>query len=99
MSSRDRNGLGLPPRRVPPYQPRPRQGIFGFFQFQAVFVVFFSLPFAFIALEPESGFDALVWIGIAVWAIGNVGTIVADRQLASWCAKPAEAFVPLPPRP
>jgi len=65
------------------------RNFFLFFQFQAIFVVFFSIPFAFIALEPESGFDVLVWIGIGVWAIGNVGTIVADRQLASWRADPA----------
>jgi steroid 5-alpha reductase family enzyme len=61
---------------------------FVFFQAQALFVVFFSLPFAFVALDSSSGFGALVWIGIAVWAIGNVGTIVADRQLAQWRADP-----------
>jgi len=60
-----------------------------FFQFQALFVVYFSLPFAFITLEPESGFGALVWIGIVVWAVGNVGTIVSDRQLATWRGDPA----------
>jgi steroid 5-alpha reductase family enzyme len=60
-----------------------------FFQFQAVFVVFFSLPFALVALDPDSGLGALAWLGIAVWAIGNVGTIVADRQLAQWRADPA----------
>ena len=65
---------------------RANRSFFWFFQLQALFVVFFSLPFAFIALEPESGFDALVEIGIAVWAIGNVGTIVSDSQLAMWRA-------------
>ncbi len=67
---------------------RANRNFFLFFQFQAIFVVFFSIPFAFVALESESGFDALVWIGIAVWAIGNVGTIVSDRQLATWRADP-----------
>ena len=57
-----------------------------FFEAQALFVVFFSLPFAFIAQNGASGLDALEWIGIAVWAVGNVGTIVADRQLARWRA-------------
>lgn len=52
-------------------------------------MVFFSLPFAFIALEPESGFRVIVWVGIGVWAIGNVGTIAADRQLAIWRADPS----------
>lgn len=51
--------------------------------------VFFSLPFAFICLDPEAGFGALEWFGTAVWIIGNVGTIVADRQLARWRADPA----------
>lgn len=65
------------------------RNLFWFFQFQAVFVVFFSLPFAFIALDSASGLDALAWVGIAVWAAGNAGTIVADRQLAQWRADPA----------
>jgi steroid 5-alpha reductase family enzyme len=52
-------------------------------------VVFFSIPFALIALDPDDGLEALGWIGIAVWAIGNAGTIVADRQLARWRANPA----------
>lgn len=65
------------------------RNLFWFFQLQAVFVVFFSLPFALIALDPGSGLGALAWFGIAVWAIGNAGTIVADRQLARWRADPA----------
>jgi steroid 5-alpha reductase family enzyme len=65
------------------------RNLFWFFQFQAAFVVFFSIPFAFIALDPAAGLGALEWVGIAVWAIGNVGTIVADRQLAQWRANPA----------
>ena len=68
---------------------RANRNFFWFFQFQAVFVVFFSIPFAFIALDPESGFGVLVWIGIVAWAIGNAGTIVSDRQLATWRADPA----------
>ena len=52
------------------------------------FFVFFSLPFAFITLDPDSGFGVLAWIGIALWAIGNGGTIVSDRQLAQWRANP-----------
>ena len=59
-----------------------------FFQAQALFVVFFSLPFAFIALDPDSSFGLVAWIGMALWAIGNVGTIISDRQLAQWRANP-----------
>ncbi|MCS7006221.1 MAG: DUF1295 domain-containing protein [Thermoleophilia bacterium] len=62
---------------------------FWFFQFQAVFVAFFSIPFALIVQDGDESFSWLVWLGIAVWAIGNVGTIVADRQLAQWRANPA----------
>ena len=62
-----------------------------FFQFQALFVVFFSLPFALICLDPDSTISALAWVGVAVWAVGNAGTIVADRQLARWRANPANA--------
>jgi steroid 5-alpha reductase family enzyme len=63
--------------------------LFVFFQAQALFVVVFSLPFALIALDPDEGLGTVAWIGIAVWAIGNVGTIVADGQLARWRATPA----------
>ena len=66
------------------WAPHANRNFFVFFQAQALFVVFFSLPFAFISLESGSGFGALVWIGIAVWAIGNVGTILSDYQLAQW---------------
>ena len=65
------------------------RNFFAFFEAQALFVVSFSLPFAFIAQNDASGLDLLEWIGIAVWAVGNVGTIVADRQLARWRANPA----------
>ena len=61
---------------------------FAFFQAQALFVVFFSLPFAFIALDPASAFGVVVWLGVALWAIGNAGTIASDRQLARWRANP-----------
>jgi steroid 5-alpha reductase family enzyme len=70
------------------WEENENRNFFWFFQFQAVFVVFFSLPFALIALDPDSGFGVVAWIGIALWAIGNAGTIVSDRQLAQWRANP-----------
>jgi steroid 5-alpha reductase family enzyme len=70
------------------WEENANRNFFWFFQFQAVFVVFFSLPFALIALDPDSGFGVVAWIGIALWAIGNAGTIVSDRQLAQWRANP-----------
>jgi steroid 5-alpha reductase family enzyme len=69
--------------------PAANAKLFVFFQAQALFVVFFSLPFALIALDRDDGIGVVAWIGIAVWAIGNVGTIVADGQLARWRASPA----------
>ena len=67
------------------------RNFFWFFQFQALAVVFFSLPFAFICLDPDTTISLLAWVGVAGWAIGNVGTIAADRQLALWRANPATA--------
>ena len=64
------------------------RNFFVFFQAQALFVVFFSLPFAFISLDPDSEISALAWIGVAVWVIGNAGTILSDYQLAQWRANP-----------
>ncbi len=71
------------------WAPHANRSFFVFFQAQALFVVFFSLPFAFVAQDDADGLGALAWIGIAVWAIGNAGTIVADRQLARWRANPS----------
>jgi len=62
------------------------RNFFVFFQAQAAFVVFFSLPYLFISLDPDEGLGALEWSGIALWAVGNVGAIAADRQLARWRA-------------
>lgn len=67
---------------------RANRNLFLFFQFQAVFVVFFSVPYLLIGLDPEKGFGPLELIGVALWAIGNAGAIAADRQLASWRADP-----------
>jgi steroid 5-alpha reductase family enzyme len=52
-------------------------------------VVFFSLPFALIALDPAKGLGVVEWLGTVIWAIGNLGAIGADRQLASWRGEPA----------
>ncbi len=65
------------------------RNFFWFFQFQAAFVVFFSIPFAVVAQDPADGLGALEWLGVTVWAIGNVGVIVSDRQLARWRGDPA----------
>jgi steroid 5-alpha reductase family enzyme len=68
--------------------PRANRNFFLFFQFQAVFVVFFSVPYLLISLDPSEDLGSLEWIGVAIWAVGNTGAIAADRQLASWRANP-----------
>jgi steroid 5-alpha reductase family enzyme len=70
------------------WTPHANRRFFWFFEFQALFVVFFSLPFALIAQNDSTGLDAIAWIGIAVWAIGNGGTILSDLQLARWRGNP-----------
>lgn len=65
------------------------RNFFWVFQFQAAFVVSFLLPYAPIAQDPASGFGALGWLGVVIWALGNAGVILADRQLATWRADPA----------
>lgn len=68
---------------------RANQSFFWFFQFQAVLVVFFSLPYAFIALDGADELGVLEWAGAAIWAIGNLGVITSDSQLARWRGEPA----------
>lgn len=68
---------------------RANRNFFLFFQFQAAFVVFFSLPYLLISLDRDEGLGALEWGGAGLWAVGNLGAIVADRQLSAWRANPA----------
>ena len=71
--------------------PRVNRNLFWFFQFQAAFVVFFSLPFALMAQDPADGLGLVEWLGVAVGAIGNAGVIVSDWQLARWRGSPENA--------
>jgi steroid 5-alpha reductase family enzyme len=64
------------------------RNFFWFFQFQAALVVFFSLPYAFIALDGADELGVLEWAGAAIWAIGNLGVITSDWQLARWRGEP-----------
>jgi steroid 5-alpha reductase family enzyme len=63
---------------------KANRNFFWFFQFQAAFVVFFSLPFALMAQDPDWLGGWLEWLAFAVWATGSVGVRVSDRQLARW---------------
>ena len=61
---------------------------FWFFQLQAAGVVLFSLPIALVALDAGE-LGILERSGLLVWALGNVGAVVADVQLAHWRGDPA----------
>jgi steroid 5-alpha reductase family enzyme len=61
---------------------------FLFFQFQALLIVLFSLPFFAVARNPN-GYDTGMLIGMAVWLLSVIGEAIADRQLARFRADPA----------
>jgi steroid 5-alpha reductase family enzyme len=61
---------------------------FLFFQFQALLIVLFSLPFLAAARNPH-GFGPWIPIGIAIWLGSVIGESTADRQLARFRADPA----------
>ena len=60
----------------------------GMFQFQAVLIALFALPFLAVAANPVEGWSAWLLAGIAIW-LGSVGgEAMADRQLARFRADP-----------
>ena len=60
----------------------------GMFQFQAVLIALFALPFLAVAANPVEGWSAWLLAGIATW-LGSVGgEAMADRQLARFRADP-----------
>jgi steroid 5-alpha reductase family enzyme len=62
---------------------------FAFFQFQAVLVLLFALPFIAVARNPVEGISPMLLLGIAVWLAAVTGESVADAQLARFRADPA----------
>ncbi len=62
---------------------------FLFFQFQALLILLFSLPFVAVAHNPETGFTPWWVSGIAVWLASVAGESIADRQLARFRAEPS----------
>jgi steroid 5-alpha reductase family enzyme len=62
--------------------------MFGMFQFQALLIVLFSLPFLAVARNPTAVLTPWMMAGMAVW-IGSVcGEALADRELARFRADP-----------
>lgn len=63
--------------------------LFLFFQFQALLVVLFSLPFLVAAQNPVAEFTPWVIAAIAVWVVSLGGEALADRQLDRFRSNPA----------
>lgn len=62
---------------------------FGLFQFQALLVALFALPFAAVAVNDVATMTPWVVAGVVVWVGSVAGEAVADRQLARFRADPA----------
>lgn len=60
---------------------------FLFFQFQALLIVLFSLPFLAVGGNPR-GFGLWTGVGTVVWLLSVAGESIADRQLARFRADP-----------
>jgi steroid 5-alpha reductase family enzyme len=60
---------------------------FLFFQFQAVLIALFALPFLAVARNPATP-RSWTSIGIAIWLVSVIGESIADRQLARFRADP-----------
>lgn len=61
---------------------------FLFFQFQALLIALFSLPFLAVAHNPR-GFGPWMLAGIVIWLISVTGESIADAQLARFRTDPA----------
>ncbi|QIL20556.1 DUF1295 domain-containing protein [Thermomonas sp. HDW16] len=62
---------------------------FAMFQFQALLITLFSLPFLAVAANPVGTWHPAFVGGIATWLACVFGEAVADRQLAQFRADPA----------
>ena len=62
---------------------------FAFFQFQALLVVVFALPFVAVARNPVTAVTPWLLAGIAVWIASVAGEALADAQLASFRGDPS----------
>lgn len=65
--------------------------LFAFFQFQALLIVLFSLPFLAVARNPVGGVTGWWIAGVAIWLASVIGEAVADRQLARFRGDRANA--------
>ena len=70
---------------------------FAMFQFQALLIALFSLPFLAVAANPSAAWNAWFVAGIAMWLASVGGEAIADRQLADFRANPASKARPAAP--
>ena len=70
------------------HAPRADSWFFWFFQAQAVFALFFSLPALIVSSNHAAGLGGFEVAGIMLWAIGLTGESLADWQLARFKARP-----------
>lgn len=61
---------------------------FAMFQFQAILIALFSVPFIAVAANPDAGWRVCSLAGIALWLLAVAGESIADRQLARFRADP-----------
>lgn len=66
---------------------RAEAQLFAFFQYQALFAVFFSLPALVISHHALARWTALDTLGASLWVFSVGNTILADRHLAQFRAK------------
>ena len=62
---------------------------FAMFQFQALLIALFSLPFLAVAANPSAAWNAWFVAGIVMWLASVGGEAITDRQLADFRANPA----------
>jgi steroid 5-alpha reductase family enzyme len=62
---------------------------FAFFEFQALLVVAFSVPFLLACMNPSPRIAPVEWLGVALWCVAIAGESTADRQMKRFKADPA----------
>lgn len=65
-----------------------QRNFFLFFQFQALLIPLFVLPFIAVAANPQLTIGWLL-AGIAIWLVSVIGESIADQQLARFRADPS----------
>lgn len=64
---------------------------FAFFQFQALLIVLFAIPFLAVAANPQHRFGWTFFAAVGVWLVSVAGETLADRQLGEFRSKPEHA--------